>query len=253
VYQAVLIFETIAVNELRQPHATPISHLAIYQPVTDDDIGLSFRVQFRLTGLPVSGNFVDRDEEMTQMELSLLSPTSWHGRKIHVLHGLGGIGKTQLAIAYARKHQERYSAILWLNGNSKDTLLQSLAGFATYAGIDHISKSTVKITGHGEETAESADAVLQWLTFKGNRRWLVIFDNVDRDYHAEVEDSQAYDMESFFPAADRGSILITTRLPHLGEFGAATQVTRVDRDQALQILTDSSRLPQSGPGKPILR
>jgi len=244
VYQVVLIFETIAVNELRQSHVTPTSHLVIRQQVTDNDIGLSFQVQFDLTGLPVSGNFVDRDAEMMQMELSLLFSTSRHGRKIHVLHDLDGIGKTQLIIAHARKHQERYSAILWLNGNSKDTLLQSLAGFATYAGIDHISKSTVKITGHGEETAESADAVLQWLTFKGNRRWLVIFDNVDRDYHAEVEDSQAYDIESFFPAADHGSILITTRLPHLGEFGAATQVTRVDRDQALQILTNSSRLPQ---------
>lgn len=221
--------------------------------MTDHDIGLSFQVQFGLTGLPVSGNFVDRDAEMTQMELSLLSPTSRHGRKIHVLHGLGGIGKTQLAIAYARKHQETYSAILWLNGNSKDTLLQSLAGFATHAGIDHISKLIVKITRRSEETAKSADAVLQWLTFKGNRRWLVIFDNVDRDYHADVEDSQAYDLESFFPAADHGSILITTRLPHLGEFGAATQVTRVDGNQALQILTNSSRLPQSSPGNPILR
>jgi len=253
VYQAVLIFETIAVNELRQPHATPTSHLAIRQQVTDDDIGLSFRVQFCLTGLPVSGNFVDRDAEMEQMERSLLSSTSRQGRKIHVLHGLGCIGKTQLAIAYTRKHQERYSAILWLHGNNKDTLLQSLAGFATHAGIDGISKSTVKVAGHGEETAENADAVLRWLTFKGNCRWLVIFDNVDRDYHAEVEDSQAYDLESFFPAADHGSILITTRLAHLGEFGAATQVTRVDGDQALQILTNSSRLPQSSPGNPILR
>ncbi len=120
-----------------------------------------FRVQFRLTGLPVAGNFVDRDAEMEQTERSLLSLTSRHRRKVHVLHGLGGIGKTQLAIAYARKYQERYSAMLWLNGNSKDTLLQSLAGFATYAGIDEISKSTVKITGHGEEIAESADAILQ--------------------------------------------------------------------------------------------
>lgn len=217
--------------------------------IGDDD----FRVQFRLIGLPVSGNFVDRNAEMEQMERSLLPSTSRHGRKIHVLHGLGGIGKTQLAIAHARKHQDRYSAILWLNGNSKDTLLQSLARFTTYAGIDGISKSTVKIIGNGEEIEEKANAVRRWLALEGNRRWLVIFDNVDRDYHAEVEDSQAYDLESFFPATDHGSILITTRLPHLGEFGAATQVTRVDRDQALQILINNSCLPQSSPGNRILR
>ena len=252
-HQAILIFETTAVNDLRQPHATPTSHLAIRRQVTDDDVGLSFRVQFCLTGLPVAGNFIDRDAEMEQIKCSLLSSTSRHGRKIHVLHGLGGIGKTQLAIEYARKYQERYSAILWLNGNSKDTLLQSLAGFAKYAGIDGILKSTVKISGNGEEIEEKANAVRRWLSLEGNCRWLVIFDNVDRDFHAEVKDSEAYDLESFFPAADHGSILITTRLPHLGEFGVATQVTRVDRDQALQILTNTSRPPQSSPGNHILR
>jgi hypothetical protein len=109
VYQTVLIFETIAVNELRQPHVTPTSHLAIRQQVTDNDIGLSFQVQFDLIDLLVSDNFVDRDAEMMQMKLSLLFSTSRHGRKIHVLHDLDGIGKTQLTIAHARKHQERYS------------------------------------------------------------------------------------------------------------------------------------------------
>ena len=96
-----------------------------------------FWVQFHLTGLPVAGNFVDRDTEM-EIEHSLLQSDPQSGRKIRVLHGLGGIGKTQLAIAYARKHQEVYSAIICVNGNSKDTLLQSLAAFATYARIDGI-------------------------------------------------------------------------------------------------------------------
>ena len=60
---------------------------------------------------------------MKEIEYSLLTPNPQDGRKIHVLHGLGGIGKTQLAIAYARRYQKSYSAILWLDGKSKDTLL----------------------------------------------------------------------------------------------------------------------------------
>ena len=70
-----------------------------------------FQVHFHLTGLPVAGSFVDQDIEMEQIEHSLLPSGPQGGRKIHVLHGLGSIGKTQLAIAYARKHQEVYSAI----------------------------------------------------------------------------------------------------------------------------------------------
>lgn len=210
-------------------------------------------MQFLLTGLPVAGNFVNRDAEMEQIEHSLLPLDLQSGRKIHVLHGLGGIGKTQIAIAYARKHQEVHSAIIWVNGNSKDTLLQSLAAFATYARIDGIQQSRVDLTTHGQETAEKADAVLRWLALERNRQWLVVFDNVDRDYYAEVGDSQAYDIESFLPAADHGSILITTRLAHLGELGSATKVSRVDSKQGLRILTNNSLLPQSTPGSTIFR
>ena len=143
-----------------------IGSLIEHSAIGHDD----FRVQFHLTGLPVAGSFVDRDTEMEQIEHSLLPSGPQGRRKIHVLHGLGGIGKTQLAIAYARKHQEVYSAILWVNGKSKDTLLQSLTAFATFARIDGIvvQQSTVDLTRHGQETAENAGAVLRWLALERN-------------------------------------------------------------------------------------
>ena len=36
-------------------------------------------------------------------------------RRVAILHGLGGIGKTQLAVAYAKRYRDYYSAIFWLN------------------------------------------------------------------------------------------------------------------------------------------
>ena len=207
-------------------------------------------MQFCLTGLPVAGNFVRRDAEMEQVERLLLPAAQQEGRKIHVLHGLGGIGKTQLAIAYARKHQETYSAILWLNGNSTDTLLQSFAAFATHADINDMRGSTLGITGHDQEVVEKANAVRRWLALEGNRQWLMVFDNVDRD-HEEGKDPQAYDIESFLPAVDHGSILITTRLRHLGGIGNGTRVSKIDPKQAFELLTYHSCLPRSTPGNSI--
>ncbi len=188
---------------------------------------------------------------MGQIEQSLLSSNAHHRRRIHVLHGLGGIGKTQLAIAYARKQQERYSAILWLNGNSRDTLVQSLAVFAQHAEIDGTHDPYTNAVRHGQELLEKAKAVLRWLALEGNYRWLLVYDNVDRDYQAEPEDQQAYDLESFFPVSDHGSILITTRLPHLGEYGSTTNVTSVDREQGRQILRNNVRACLSTPGNRI--
>lgn len=208
----------------------------------------SFRVLFRLTGLPITRTFVDRDTDMRQIEQSLLVSNTQDRRRIHVLHGLGGIGKTQLAIAYARKYQKRYSAILWLNGNSRDTLVQSLATFARYIEIDGAQKSIIDTVEHGQDLSEQANAVLRWLALEGNHQWLLVFDNVDRDYQAKVKDQQAYDLESFFPASDHGSVLITTRLPHLGDFGSATKVTSVDQEQGRQILRNNVRVCLSTSG-----
>ena len=178
---------------------------------------------------------------MGQIEHSLLLSNAQDRRRIHVLHGLGGIGKTQLAIAYARKHQQSYTAILWLNSNSRDTLVQSLAVFAEYAEICETRQSIGDTIEQGFEQQEKANAVLRWLALDENRRWLLIFNNVDRDYQAEAEDQQAYDIESFWPAADHGSMLITTRLPHLEEHGSTTKVMSVNREQGRQILQNSVR------------
>lgn len=47
-------------------------------------------------------------------------------RKICVVHGLGGIGKTQLAIEYARLHKASYTSFFWLDGKTEESLIQSL-------------------------------------------------------------------------------------------------------------------------------
>ena len=47
-----------------------------------------------------------------------------------VLHGLGGIGKTQLTAAYAKRYKDNYSAIFWLNTKDEYSLKQSFAKVA---------------------------------------------------------------------------------------------------------------------------
>jgi GTPase SAR1 family protein len=53
-----------------------------------------------------------------------------NNRACVVLYGLGGIGKTQLAIEYIRRHKEKYTAIFWLNANSQDSLKLSFRDVA---------------------------------------------------------------------------------------------------------------------------
>lgn len=168
-------------------------------------------------------------------------------RKNYIFHGLGGIGKTQLAIAYARKHQHIYSAIMWVNGYNRDTVLQSLAAFGRHAAVSGVSDSTASTTQQAPDIKAEADAVLKWLALEKNRQWLMIFDNVDRDIQSD-EDVQAYDLISFVPPADHGSVLITTRFLSLGEIGTSTEIIRLELSQALELLSNRSGLHPSSSG-----
>lgn len=214
-----------------------------FYPVNDD-----YRVPFHLAGIPVTNHFVSRDAEMKKIEESLAPRKAHERRQIYILYGLGGIGKTQMAIAYARKHHEIYNAILWLNGNSKDTLLQSLAAFGKHAKISGLSESTAGMAPSAQDMEMEAKVVIRWLALRENRRWLMIVDNVDREYGRGTNDPQAYDITFFLPPTDHGSVLITTRLPSLGEIGNSTCIQRLDLQQALELLSDRSSLARTTHG-----
>ncbi|KAH6658618.1 hypothetical protein BKA67DRAFT_656789 [Truncatella angustata] len=71
-----------------------------------------FSVSFSLSEVPETQHFVARESEIAKMRRTLDSDGS---RRVVVLHGLGGIGKTQLAVAYTKRYRDEYSAVFWLN------------------------------------------------------------------------------------------------------------------------------------------
>lgn len=82
--------------------------------------------------------------------------------------------------------------------------------------------------------------MLRWLGLDGNSCWLIIFDNVDRYHPFDSSISDGYDIAEFFPKADHGSILITSRLQGLTELGEPFLVRRLDSHSSIQLLLQSS-------------
>jgi DNA replication protein DnaC len=64
-------------------------------------------------------HLVGLDEDITEICEALQYDGS---RKTAIVHGLGGMGKTQLALAYAQRHKEEYSAVFWINSKDANTL-----------------------------------------------------------------------------------------------------------------------------------
>jgi len=78
--------------------------------------------------------------------------------------GLGGVGKTQLAIEYAYRHFECYSNIWWINAADQITFDKSAQEFA-------------KIIRLQENCDDIQNILLNW--FETHENWLLIFDNVE--------------------------------------------------------------------------
>jgi hypothetical protein len=180
-----------------------------------------------------------RQGELDQL-WQYIQPTYYQSRKVAILHGLGGIGKTQLAVRFARDHRYDFTAIFWLSSKDRGTLLRSLSStFPRLPGLSQKAEAT-----NDEEVEQRAKKVLQWLALEGNSRWLIIFDNVDQysPINGRDDDDNVYDIAEFFPSADHGSILITSRLQGLTELGKNFSVHKFGPKDAIQLLLQTSRL-----------
>ena len=197
-----------------------------------------FSIPFSLSGVPEIEQFVGRKEELMKMK------EAFHGngsqRKVVLLHGLGGIGKTQLAVAFVKNHRDTYSAIFWLNGKSEDTLKQSFAGMAKRLEKEHPSSALLRMTAEEKDNDKIVTVMKQWFSIRTNIKWILVFDNFDNPKLPGVKDSQAYDINLYFPEAHHGSILITTRSSRL-KIGKVVSVEKLHNvRESLTILASTS-------------
>ncbi|KAJ5904683.1 uncharacterized protein N7473_001599 [Penicillium subrubescens] len=223
--------ELLSVVAIDQINCTPTAGDTLADSVYQFDVPLD------LTAVPVIENFVGRQGELEQL-WQYLQPGHSQSRKVAVIHGLGGMGKTQLAIRFARDHKGDFTAIFWLSGKDRDTLIQSLSSILPRLP----GQSHADVAMNDEEVEQQARDVLKWLAIEGNSRWLIIFDNIDQYSPFSGPISDAYDIAEFFPGADHGSILITSRLQGLTELGKSFPIHTLDLKHAVQLLLQSSRL-----------
>lgn len=188
--------------------------------------------------MPQVSHFVDRPAQIEEVERVLLPRHQPNGRQLrYILRGLGGIGKTQLAVEFARRHHRRFSAVFWLDGRSEDSLKQSIASCASRIPQGQIAETSRAYAAGGSVDLDAAVRdVLGWLARPNNAAWLLIFDNVDREYCKNGSDAETYDVRRYFSGADHGSVLITTRLAKLEQLGKSQELGRVDKAQAKAIL-----------------
>jgi len=126
-----------------------------------------------------------------------------------------------------------FSAVFWLDGRSEGSLKQSIALLASRIPEGQIPETSraYSISSSGDIDSTVGD-VLDWLSRSDNSQWLLVFDNVDREYGGGKTDGDAYDITRYFPEADHGSVLITSRLAKLQQLWGGWKLDKVDENQA---------------------
>jgi hypothetical protein len=130
-----------------------------------------------------------------------------------------------------------------MSGKTRETLLQALSSVLPRLP----GQAQTIIATNTEEIEQQAGQVLQWLATSGNSRWLLIFDNIDQYSPVHGGPGDGYDINEFFPKADHGSILITSRLQSLTELGKSFPIQRLESKDAIQLLLRYGSLPVPDP------
>ena len=188
-----------------------------------------FQLVFSLLAAPEIDYFVGRASNLASIE-SVLLPFTTAERKVVVLHGLGGIGKSQLAIEFAKKHRSDYTAVFWLNAKTEDTLKGSFSANARRLPKEFLNQELLNGPQNEETLSSTLHEMKTWLSLPGNDRWLLIYDNVDNPQIPDNKRQLAYDIRPYFPEAHQGSILVTTRWRTL-RIGHPIEVTKLSNDE----------------------
>ncbi len=132
------------------------------------------------------------------------------------LHGMGGVGKSHLALEYVHKHGREYDLVWWI---AAEHAAQIGASF-----VDLAQRLNLPVSN---EQNTAVPAVLDALRLgKPHERWLLIFDN--------AEDPRV--VQSFFPESETGRILVTSRNPNWDEAARPLRVDVFDRAESVELL-----------------
>ncbi len=139
--------------------------------------------------------FTGREQILQQLHDTLLSQDAVVVTQ--TLSGLGGIGKTQLAVKYCHDYRQEYKAVLWARADPPELLVSDLLDIAKLLKLPECRL---------KEQQSVLNGLRRWM--REQSRWLLIIDNIEN----------MDNLRDILPTARRGHVLITTRTQITGTF-----------------------------------
>ncbi len=160
-------------------------------------------------------NFTGREELLDGLRAALTSEGTAALTQPQAIHGLGGVGKTQLATEYVYRYAGEYDLVWWVPSEEPSALAATYAALARTLDLPEQDAAEQSVT---------IEAVKRWLDRNGN--WLLVLDNA----------AGPDEVRSYLPQAATGHILITSRDPNWGGVARLLPVETFPRGQSVEFL-----------------
>ncbi len=157
------------------------------------------------------------------------------------VHGLGGSGKTRVAIEYAHRYGDEHTALLFVRADTPGGLQQNMAALCGEAVLDLPEKDA-------REIDVQVAAVLQWL--QQHAGWLLIFDSADAEEAAQAV------IDLLGKLTDSGQVLVTSRLSNWPGAVKALSLDELSDTAAAEFLlerTGRRRMTNDDPAQALWR
>ncbi|HET8659607.1 MAG TPA: FxSxx-COOH system tetratricopeptide repeat protein [Micromonosporaceae bacterium] len=136
----------------------------------------------------------------------------------HAIHGMGGVGKSQLAIEYVHRHRGDYDLVWWIPAEQPGQILSALTALAHRLALDVRDEANTAVPAV-RETLSTGSTPYQ--------NWLLVFDNAEA----------LSEVRPYFPTGGAGRILVTSRNPEWAEVARSLEVDVFTRTESKTFLT----------------
>jgi TIR domain len=168
---------------------------------------------------PRIASFTGRADELDRLDAILMQDKPAAVTQASVgraaVQGMGGVGKTSLAIEYAHRFRGLYAGVCWCSAETRTGLLSALAGLAVTLGAASAEEADVE---------KATKAALGRLA-EQRAIWLLIYDNV----------SSPKEIADLLPSAE-AKLLITSRFPAWRRWAEQVALDVLPVGQAIALL-----------------
>jgi hypothetical protein len=167
---------------------------------------------------------VGREQELADLRAAFTAQRKSRTPVIQILTGMGGVGKTSLARAYAQRHLDDYGVVWWVRAEDPTT-------------VDGEYRSLLELVHSADEAKLVRDAVQRanvWLS-EQKQPWLLVLDN--------LPDAAA--LRGLFPAKGNGHVLVTSQAGRWPNPAAVHHIAPLDTDAAVELLSSMSLDPDA--------